>query len=518
MSFQKKTSVLALFFIISFLIGFTLTPAMAQTNDLQGKTFEDEYWGIEYNAVHPNQTERSTGIYIGYINVGGVQTIYFASLNMTSNNSDPNKTAYSPYQTIYQHFKVPDGNHVIVQNVFAGLVAYVNNESTNNTTPDRSDKMYFSYTMSATSHRALIRSALQSAIGYDPLGSEALYSYTAKPYITKTEGTDKIEYKFGISYENLFILWHPIAIENDDIENTTSAKILFGRIAAFCRLDSLNFSYVLSVNKSGGNMVKMTTEYNIGQITDLYIPYDDAAKTTAIGGNILNINVIDSGKSLSRYNTTDTITKRLNGTGGFERFSLAVLNYARMIVIENVDRQNAQGQIRNSNGAEVNPENVNATEQQNLKIKDAVDKDAFLIDFASKPNYILDGDTANPMLAPVKLYPKTAIKNPAMLSLYTFFNLIMMKWAKNVVERRYPQVKENGLNLRLLAHDGLYYAICFPQWNGQKINQDPTFVAFADFNYGTSRRIDGFSLSMFIIAALGAIFAIITIRKRKFSL
>ncbi len=519
---SRKLCIVASLFIGIFVLGSFITPSFAQTDELQGKNFDQEYWTLNYSASPPNASERAVDINIAYMNIGGVKTIYLALLNMTANKSDPLKLGYAPFQTTYQYFKVPDGNHVLVQNVFAGLVAYVNNASTNNSVPDASDKIFFSYTLSSNYHRALIRNALSNAIGYDPLGSESLYSYTATPFFERIDNDEKIEYKFGITYENMFILWHPVAIETDDIETTSSAKILFNRTAAFCRLSSLNFTYVLSYNKTADDgKVKMTTEYDIGPITDLYIPYDDPIGTGAIGGIVLNISAIDSGKTLSRYNTTDAITKRLNGTATFGRFSLAVLNYARMIVIENVDararnRIEEQGAIENANGQKVDPENVNATEQHRIKLRDAVNKEAFMIDFASKPDYILNDDTANPILAPVQLYPKTAIKNPAMLLLYGYANRFIMNYAKKFIEKQYPNADEARLKLRIAAHDGLYYAICFPRWNGLKINQDPTFVAFTDLSSAAlGKKIDGFSLSLLLLAALGTAFAVVMIKKRK---
>ena len=61
----------------------------------------------------------------------------------------------------------------------------------------------------------------------------------------------------------------------------------------------------------------------------------------------------------------------------------------------------------------------------------------------------------------------------------------------------------------------------FPQWEGKAINQDPTFVAFADPSAIVSGLLDGlgsissFGLGMIALAGIGSISALMVLYKRR---
>ncbi len=60
----------------------------------------------------------------------------------------------------------------------------------------------------------------------------------------------------------------------------------------------------------------------------------------------------------------------------------------------------------------------------------------------------------------------------------------------------------------------ILYAICFPQWSGKSIYQDPTFTAFVNpFDLGFLSNIDGFTL--FIFGILSVITTSLIVRKYK---
>ena len=93
-----------------------------------------------------------------------------------------------------------------------------------------------------------------------------------------------------------------------------------------------------------------------------------------------------------------------------------------------------------------------------------------------------------------------------------------------MVQARIDQAKENfdleGKRIEIdVAKRNVLYAICFPEWAGQSIYQDPTFTAYADPGEITSggggilSKIDGYT--PFLLGVLSVITATLIIRKYK---
>src|SRR6266699_3471901 len=84
-------------------------------------------------------------IYTTYINVGGFQLFYAGLLNATHNNMN----VTIPTQTVFEHFKTPQGKDAITASSFLSLVAFRENGTSDifPDSPDRSDTVFASFSL-----------------------------------------------------------------------------------------------------------------------------------------------------------------------------------------------------------------------------------------------------------------------------------------------------------------------------------------------------------------------------------
>ena len=468
----------------------------------------------ELNNTFPDRAPfRDANFYIAYVNLGQVQTMYMAFTEYSNDNRNNTRVGIAPYQIMQQHFRTPGGKHVIVQNSFAGLVAYQESEEVNGV-PNKEDNLYYGNSLNSQFNKYLLNRRFSWSLGFAPFDMDEVPIATPK-LLEKTTNEDEVEYTFGIDYENLFIVWHSMHVE-EDINNTASAEDLMDRIVAFSSMDYLNFTYKISGTLVEDRPVNITTttEYEIGPLSDLWILGDSQAKTETWNGIYYDLDITDeySNKTVSRYNTTDAIEDRLNGDDEVPGFGLAVTNYARMAVISaSVEEQN-DVEVIDGNGTVVDGSNSDAN-VTSLDIRTA-NKPAFKIDFASKPNYTLDGGA--PMGAPVKLYPQVRLKDGSLNAIDKLSHLFLNSITRTMVQTRIEIANEKfDLEDKEIVIDitrrNVFYAICFPQWEGKSINQDPTFTAIADpgeiaTNIGNDEnKISGYALSSLFVIGIGII-------------
>ena len=319
-----------------------------------------------------------------------------------------------------------------------------------------------------------------------------------------------------MNYEDLFIIWHDMN-EDADFGSIDKASELIGKAVAFTSLSYLNFSYSITGTLVEDKPVNITTttEYDIGPITDLWIIDDDKDYTEGIQGEFYNVNW--SPRNISRYDNATKIEDRLDGDENHLGFGLAVTNYARIAVIAATVAEQDDSEILDDNNEIVD----GTTADYNVTRLDlrTGNKPSFGIDFASKPNYTLGGDEDNQMVAPVKLYPSVRLKANAVnvidgLAVW-FLNSInkaMIQWRLDYANERYNL---EGKKIEItVAKRNIFYAICFPEWSGKSIYQDPTFTAYADPSKFIRELIGGYA--PFLIGVLFVITtSLIVIRKYK---
>ncbi len=405
-----------------------------------------------------------------YINIGRVQNLYFGLEKWQWNTADNVAQGTAPLQLLIQRYHAVGGMDVIAINAFTGLVAYRNNENNTYGRPDKNSELYYGWSL----YGELLKSYCNQ-IGHDDFGVPDYELFDTNVVGTATpiwDNSTENTVKFGMSYENLFIFWQKVNIAVEPNNTAGGAQAVFGQMAAVSVMESLNFSYTLTSEDlgNGRTAVKTTTSYEIGPITNLWVREGGYLNCTELGVPFYNHDYITGpgNVTIAHYNatTTPSASVRLNGTVNTHGFSLGVMNYAVILVLDTSQRDDAW-----DNGTSTIDENSNVSVQQlNLKVaKNAAN--AYNIDFASKPTYVWNGSTT-PLDAPTYVYPKNQISSVITRTLWEGGVWVVKQlWGSNF----FGNYKNSIENVYV---GDLVYITCFPTWSGLSCVQDPTFIAF----------------------------------------
>jgi len=536
---KKKIGIFLIFSLLGLSI-FTsipmVTAAPASLEAALGHNFDEEYWSGLYDfagdhLVYDNNpgplngsittgatdsNENIDNIFYGaYSNIGSVQSLYLAFHNFTWGNTANNNSLYgcSPYQVLAQHF-VPAGQpniHIVAVNSFLGLLAYKDNKTDGDTSlPDQNDEMYMGWSYWSEYHK-LVANLMFFA---NRLPQWMYFNKTDRTtpdpiYLEKTTSTNGTSYSYGMTYTNLFILWQKISITQGLDDTVTSAEIVTS-CSAFALLDNLTFRFIVnytdSVDQPGLKEVKTTTEYDIGEITDLWVVGDDANNATAFDGQHFTLTTLNN-TDLCYYNQTNNgVGKRLNGTASTPGFSLAVVNTANIIVMDfskfgfvHSGSNDFVDQDGGSLGAST--KNISAAE---LEIDDSA---AYKIDFAGKPKYTLGGTTEYNA-------PTRVVRNDAVSTQLGFLQRFLLTWLiAGFVGNITGRAAAFWTTLFKMNEVEFYYGTCFPEWSGQTITQDPTFTAYVS---PSSSKIPGYELILTtFVGIIGVIYVIVKIRRKN---
>ncbi len=500
-----------------------------------GHTFSEDYWSILYDFAGdyleedynpgPSQDDVSVGLtdnitttdskfFIAWNNIQNVQSLYIAMQNYTWDNTNSTRYGCAPYQLLIQHFR-PAGQtniHIFVLNTFFGLLAY--REDTSNpgipNIPDQNDSLYMGWSYYSEYHKFLANLIflLNGAPKYMYFDNETRTKAVPIPMDETEPGT----YKYGMSYKDVFILWQKINV-TEGLDNTVTKAEIIEKCSAFALLSEINFTYVVSQKEStipGLNEITTTTEYDIGEIKDLWVIGDNGTVANYFGGENISI-TIPTTANIGYYNGT-AAANRISGIASIPGFSLAVINHVNIIVM---DLNNWQHQFQYSGNTDFIDESNNTLGASAKNITEAsydfMDNPAYKIDFASKPNYLHDGSTTYP--APTRVLRNDAIRTP--LPLGFMENL----YIRSVLALMIANLTGSGLAgligffSPILEDAKFFYLTCFPVWSGGTINQDPTFTVYIE-NEG--KRISGFEpLILSLIGVAGISLIIFRISKKK---
>ncbi len=543
---KKKTAMTGGFLCLIFLM--SISPVLGQGGTTfatySGHKFVEDYWAIEFDVIggelvqdytpgefaeeyDDSNVDRNENLdanyYIAYAQTGQVQTLFMALTNYSWSPSNSTFYGTAPFQVLQQHYRDRSGQHIIIQNAFAGLLAY-QDVGEQDGVPNANESVYYGYSLNSQYHKYLLNLHLLYNIGYRPINENRLPTVT--PMIIDQEETDdSISYTFGISYEDLFITWFDMK-SDQGLNTTRSARDLLGKVKAFCFLDSLNFTYKITGDKYLDRAVNITTttEYDIGPITDLWIVDENEAKTEDFGGFYYPLH-FNTQHTISKYNTSDAIESRLSGDEEVPGFSLAVANYARAYAISASIEETDDFTYEDESGEEIEGDSAEQNVTQ-IAINTGSDIPAFEIDFASKPNYTLDG--GDPMPAPVRLYPNMQIKDKSIRDVDAMTMRFMTSFNRNMVQARVDRLNQTldleGKTIEIdVNRRDIFYTVCFPEWGGKTINQDPKFVAYAepedigsqpDDDTTIGQRIPGYGVGILALAGIGGSFFIIRRSRR----
>ncbi len=462
-----------------------------------GHTFDEEYWSIDYefyngrvqkdytpgkyaSSYNPQQERRyqygEVNGFITYLQVDNSRTLFIASQNHSMNTRDPNAGGFLPYQTLIQSYPGASGDYFIVQNTFLGLVAHWHNQS-DNFLYQNSAEYFFGSTINSNAMRDILNSSLSQKLGYPALRTTrtTIYSIPIEKNEIQQNGIPITEYRFGINYSNVLLFWHPLRSQTGLNRTLTETDILT-EIASFSQLEFLNFTYIVQEIKTSNHVseIRTRTEYDIGTTLDLWIKNDNITFTAMHNGTFVNMGF---GRSLSRYNSTESIQSRLtyNNT---KDMALTIANYARTITITN--------KIANSNqNIKYLDEESNRIEREQeksikkIEIKTDSENSIFKIDFASKPNYKVNGTE---LPAYFSTLPASVIINPDIKAADEMVIQFIQPYLRVNIENHFAKrgfaLRNTRTNINIQSVDNYHYLISFPKWNGRAINQDPVFIFF----------------------------------------
>ncbi len=194
--------------------------------------------------------------------------------------------ATAPFQQLVQHYETPPfmgSKDVFVTNNFMCLVAYSAGTGTDATKMDMEDELYIGYTFSVQQLTKAINDVLTTNGSTYEIGD-----FNYKPSFTKIADD---EYKFGIEYSNMFVLWQKIDEPLKGINifgpgfeaymKTVTNGIVFGQnIAAATVLDYVSYEYEFKTEETtdalGNDIVlgTVTTHYDIGETNFLVLRED----------------------------------------------------------------------------------------------------------------------------------------------------------------------------------------------------------------------------------------------------
>ncbi|TXT60618.1 MAG: exported protein of unknown function [Promethearchaeota archaeon] len=541
MNNKKKVSFIAItaLFFVSLI---SATPStLAYGEDIFGHNLSEEKWSLIYDfagsqvvsdpnpgPLSENMTEGKdddipnidSNFFVAWNNFQNVQSLYLAMQNFTWDIDESNSTLYgcAPYQLLLQHFRPPGQTqyHIFIENWFDGLLAYreLGDDATKNDVPDEEDALYLGWSYYSEYHKWLVNRVFKNRVpDYALIDDE---KGTGTP-IHIEEVQDGV-YKYGITYENIFILWKKLNI-TEGLDNTVTSIEVMNRCSAFGILSELTFEFVVSLEDSeieDLSEVTTTTEYDIGEMSEFWVIGDNETRANYFGGESYDITFPDSSFNVGYYNNSG-IKNRIDGneSQGIPGFSLAVLNHANIIVVDREDPDedySGETDFIDQTGDSLGVETKNITEAQ----YDFADQPAYKLDFASKPNYTLNGEEEYP--APTRVLKNEAVKSNVTMQSDFFLKVKLAELIANTTGASegnwFERLKFYGRMLSELGGSKFFYMTCFPKWSGGTITQDPQFTVYVPAQNG-GRRIPGFEIATLTVVSLVSV-SIILLAKHKF--
>jgi len=460
-------------------------------------------------GINDNRPFSDANFYVAYTNFGQIQGLYIANQNITLSTLNTTKYGCAPYQMIINHFYTAGNLEIFTINTFMGLLAYRENSTIRNGIPNAYEEMYLGWTTYSELFKHLFneglnRSGIPENNWFDPISRS-----TGTPIIMTEEITgEEIMYKYGMSYENLFVVWQEVDVQLATLNDTENLNYLniVERVSAFGVLDSLNYTFEVKgiLTQTGASNVTTTTSYEIGEFNHLWIMDDTEAVASYFGGHYYPY---ITGRPMTLYNESNTITNRLDGNSTTPGFSLAVANYANVFVlgVRPPDRV-----IRDQQDREFSPNSDKNVSRTDLMLRERRKLiKIFEISFEGKDTYILDGNIGNPKHAINVIVTNTRLRCPMASQMYSI--------ASGFIERVFRTIfKDFGVQQRnriLYNSESLFYLTCFPEWGGKTIVNDPTFTVFG--NFGAFLGIPGMQIGLIVIVSVGSAAGIFFLIRKK---
>jgi hypothetical protein len=401
-----------------------------------------------------NETDEGEATFvISYVNTNDVQAYLVAFKGIETDNS----TGTLPYQMYGLHYFTPDGNEVFLSALLAFLMVY--DDTNNNSIPSEGEPI--SYVI---------------PIGIGNSFSNGTYDPVVTPIAAKKIGEG--HYQFGMKYENLYAFVSPNPL--------WSWVFKTGWIAKF---SELTITYDITIDSDKGE-VKTETFYTIGQVTELW---------AFIGGFPIEADPADLPETLglSAVHFVSIFTSKYKVTGETTNHTLS------------------------PTGTELADENVS------IKVGEK-DERAFAIRFYGDFD-LIDEDTSTTIAEDQSAYN--------ILLQAKFKDLLLVAWQlgfsarvfsvfayalSDYVQGEYSSPRDlaekslRPFNPKGFGVRALWYAVCFPSWQGYRVEHDPTYVGyFGAAQEGEAEEATGVCASTILIVGFAAVPGIAVVDKKR---
>ena len=447
----KKKQFLLVSAIAFSLLASAVAPIFA-VDYLRAGDFSKESWSktvdyleyVDFYATSHGLPRPPVGahayLYMAYVNYLGLQMLYAGLTNITLALGQLTLTV--PVQTFMMHYKTENGSDVVMASSYIMLLAY--NESADTTcygnSPDRNDTLYASFNMGFD---------LSSLI--DTGDRPGLNSKTT--IIPLTHSDDKLSWHWGMRYTNLTaILWRVYLDPDNATYKTTPVAITV--------YEELTFTYDL-VFDAEGNMATITSNYVIGEMTDLWV----------VGSWFWFIPVIVHYNSTGCYYlngdvySDETIYEFLHE----HNISMSIVLFQASAVLDSATKSSVGGEDVGSE-MDVTNDTVSTFAEGGEKIFDA--------DFGTKNTYDLYNSTSG-VTTTYDAYTRTVDKdgfaNNPVFHIQTFLMKYIPLALAHMDEPLFDQAKSHLLNM---TYADYFYVISYPVYDGYRVVHDPTYVAY----------------------------------------
>src|SRR5712692_4976288 len=474
---------LGVLMLLAFVPKNTLASTVTNT-DFQAQSFSktvDWYDYVRQYAAANNFTPPSPNehayIYANYVNVGGFQLFYAGLVNATHNGM----FITAPLQTVFEHFKTPNGKDAITASSFISLISFKENSSDiYPNSPDRNDTVYASFSL---------------GVNLTALTGHPVPSYVATSTVIPLTSTDSNHWTWGLDYTNLNAIWWKV--NPDPLFPTYDRNTPRG----LAQYTELKFTYALAIDPAS-KTATLTESYTVGRITNLWI---------LAPGPAIHLNAAGTYNLDGSLNKTQTVYQFLTAN----QFKLSIVLSQKTILASHTVTD------KDSSGASVDNDNSTDVTHTAVSTKAEDGEPVFKSDFGVKPNYQLYNYTSDPSETNAATYSvntRTVSRhawggNPVFFFQNTFMGFLPL-FVAHVDPSLIQQAHQGLVNFSVTDY---LYIISYPTWGGYRIVNDPSYTAF----YQPASNI-GLLTSIFIAVAvaagIGGVFAFLFRRKRAASM
>src|SRR5437870_159713 len=475
--------VLGALMLATFVPKNTYATTSLRENDFQAQSFSKTVDYYDYvrqyaTANGANLTliqNQHAYIYTTYINVGGFQLFYAGLLNATHNNMN----ITIPIQTVFEHFKTPQGKDAITASSFLSLVAFTENGTSTifPNSPDRSDTVFASF-----------------SLGYplSAFGTHPVPTYVANSQIIPLTSTDSNHWTWGLNYTNLNAIWWRI-YPNPLLPLWDSSTP-----RAFAQYSQLSFTYDLAIDPSA-KTATLTTSYTVGRMTDLYL--------LTASPRVLHLNATGTYDLNGLLRGTQTIYQYLAQNG--YKLSIVQSHMAVLASTNTSDTTDSGSSVDNNVESDVARTGVNTVASDNERV--------FRADFGVKSSYQLYNSTSGSQTN-YNVTARTANRHAWGGKPVYGIHKGLMGCLRHFVYHVDPtlfQAARTGMARFTLAN--YLYIISYPTWGGYKIVNDPEYTAYYQPT-SPSGILTAIFLAVAVAAGIGGVFAFLFRRRRTASI